>query len=246
MTEAPNRLNTKERNTPRTWSALRMGCAARDSSTPAPGFVFSGEQRPVQVRPDPPARVPSSTTRTLCRYDPNNPAGTVFAVIARKHQFISSIAKYGSTVAAEQEHGKPMAKPSAGARTTSNCWRQKRQMQQNSESALFPASETPHSRHAFGLAFGVSELIPSRQRLEHHSRGSPLRVQRTEPSNCARLSRAFVTQIPRSLRSFWLCSLLSFMRDTHVESRQTVVTFVVTVRANEYIQPHPRTLRLKR
>src|SRR5215469_7780493 len=47
---------------------------------------------------------------------------------------------------------------------------------QNSESALFPSSTTPHSRQHLALAFRAT-LIPSLHSTEHHSPGSSFRVQ---------------------------------------------------------------------
>jgi hypothetical protein len=58
----------------------------------------------------------------------------------------------------------------------------------------------------------VEKAIPSRHSAEHHSPGSPRRVQRTAPSSLPHLSQASVTQIPRSRRSFSVCSRASFMR----------------------------------
>src|SRR6516164_8166396 len=72
---------------------------------------------------------------------------------------------------------------------------------QNSESALFPSSTTPHSRQRPVLAFRAT-LIPSRHSAEHHSPRSSLRVQRTEPSNWPHLSQASVIQKPRLSRKF--------------------------------------------
>src|SRR6516164_1670209 len=60
---------------------------------------------------------------------------------------------------------------------------------QNSESALFPSSRTPHSQQYRGLAFRATR-IPSRHSAEHHSPGSPFRLQRTEPSSLPHLSQA--------------------------------------------------------
>ena len=59
-----------------------------------------------------------------------------------------------------------------------------------------------------------SALTPSLHSAEHHSPHSPCRVQRTEPSSRPHLSQASVTQTLRSRKSFWLCSLVSFMRHT--------------------------------
>jgi len=98
-------------------------------------------------------------------------------------------------------------------------WRIRWVRLQKSESDRFPFSEAPHSRHVFEDSFRALGLTPSRQSAEHHSPGSPFRVQLTEPSSCPHLSQAFVTQMPRSCRNFWLCSLVSFMRASSIVSR---------------------------
>jgi hypothetical protein len=77
----------------------------------------------------------------------------------------------------------------------------------------FPARLVPQFLQNAHTLFSLveSDLNPSLQAAEQNSSGSPLRVHRTEPSNCPHLSHASAIQMPKSQSNFWVCSLVSFI-----------------------------------
>jgi hypothetical protein len=77
------------------------------------------------------------------------------------------------------------------------------------DSLLYLRGRPPFRRRCSRVA---TASTPSLHDTLHHSPGSPQCVQQTAPSNCPQRSQAAVIQMPRSRKSLWLCSLVSFIR----------------------------------